>query len=317
MNTNRRKLRLRKQVIISFPIAILIAVASVVYILSQNTALAQEVTNDFELMANTEVEPSNKSEEELERGVLSNNEYIEELNQKLELAKKDNIVRQYAQAYSLNQDKVIEIIHNYTNNYTDPNYLQSNVVATPTYYPNTGWIGSWEAGIVFFIKDIYTYPERYGSSIPEMRLTDVPRTGRRYDEAGNIIMDNGMTYAQYLGHIADLFGVDKATVLAISYHETGVMTSNLFRNKNNIGGHKGLNGWKTFLTLEAGVIGHVLAVRNIAAKAGVTDMSTYAGLSAFSSVYVNGHVNNPSDSWTNKVTYFRDQINGQDLFTIK
>ena len=317
MNTNRRKLRLRKQVLISIPLAILIAVASVVYILSQNTALAQEVTNDFELMTSTEVEAPNKSEEELERGVLSNNSYIEELNQRLEIAKKDNVVRQYAQAYSLNQDKVLEIVHYYTNNYSDPNYLQSNIISTPSYYPNTGWIGSWEAGIVFFIKDIYTYPERYGSSIPEMRLTDVPRTSRRYDEAGNIIMDNGMTYAQYLGHIADLFGVDKATALAISYHETGVMTSNLFRNKNNIGGHKGLNGWKSFLTLEAGVIGHVLAVRNIAAKAGVTDMTTYAGLSAFSSVYVNGHVNNPSESWTNKVTYFRNQINSQDLFTIK
>jgi hypothetical protein len=317
MNTNRRKLRLRKQVLISIPLAILIAVASVVYILSQNTALAQEVTNDFELMTSTEVEAPNKSEEELERGVLSNNSYIEELNQRLEIAKKDNVVRQYAQAYSLNQEKVLEIVHYYTNNYSDPNYLQSNIISTPSYYPNTGWIGSWEAGIVFFIKDIYTYPERYGSSIPEMRLTDVPRTSRRYDEAGNIIMDNGMTYAQYLGHIADLFGVDKATALAISYHETGVMTSNLFRNKNNIGGHKGLNGWKSFLTLEAGVIGHVLAVRNIAAKAGVTDMTTYAGLSAFSSVYVNGHVNNPSESWTNKVTYFRNQINSQDLFTIK
>lgn len=317
MNTQRRKLRLRKQVLISFPIAILVAVASVVYILSQNTALAQEVTNDFELMTSTEVEAPDKSEEELERGILSNNAYIEELNKRIEIANKDKIVRYYAGTYSLNQDRVVEIIHYYTNNYSDPNYVQSNIVSTPSYYPNTGWISSWEAGIVFFIKDIYTYPERYGSSIPEMRLTDVPRTARSYDGNGNIIMDNGMTYQQYVGHIADLFGVDKATALAISYHESGVMTSNLFRNKNNIGGHKGLNGWKTFLSLEAGVIGHVLAVRNIAAKAGVSDLTSYEGLRAFSSVYVNGHVNNPSDSWTNKVTYFRNKINGQDLFTIK
>ena len=125
-----------------------------------------------------------------------------------------------------------------------------------------------------------------------------------------------MTYAQYLGHIADLFGVDKETALAISYHEAGVKTSNIFKNKNNIGGHKGLNGWKSFMTLEAGVIGHVLAIRNISTKHGV-DPSTPEGLSAFSSVYVNGHVNNPSESWTNKVTYFRNQINSQDLFTIK
>ena len=90
MNTQRRKLRLRKQVLISFPIAILVAVASVVYILSQNTALAQEVTNDFELMTSTEVEAPDKSEEELERGILSNNAYIEELNKRIEIANKDN-----------------------------------------------------------------------------------------------------------------------------------------------------------------------------------------------------------------------------------
>ena len=317
MNTNRRKLRLRKQVIISIPLAILVAVASVVYILSQNTALAQEVTNNEDLMVSTEVEAPQKSEEELERGILSNNAYIEELNAQIEIANKDKVVRQYAQAYSINQDKAVEIIHNLTNNYTDPTYLENHIVHTNTYYPNTGWIGSWEAGVIFYIRDLYTYPERYGSSIAEMRLTEVPRTLRKYDEAGNIIMDNGMTYAQYVGYIADLFGVDKASALAISYHESGVMTSNLFKNKNNIGGHKGLNGWKTFLTLESGVIGHVLAVRNIAAKAGANDLTTYAGLSAFSSVYVNGHVNNPSDSWTSKVMYFRNQINSQDLFTIK
>ena len=34
--------------------------------------------------------------------------------------------------------------------------------------------------IIFFVKDLYTYPERYGSSIPEMRLSEVPQTARRY-----------------------------------------------------------------------------------------------------------------------------------------
>ena len=90
--------------------------------------------------------------------------------------------------------------------------------------PNTGSITSQEARIIFYVKDLYTYPERYGSSIPEMRLSEVPRTDRRYNEAGELIMNNGMTFEQYVGHISDLLGVDKATVLAISYHEAGIKT---------------------------------------------------------------------------------------------
>ena len=129
-------------------------------------------------------------------------------------------------------------------------------------------------------------------------------------------MNNGMTFEQYVGHISNLFGVDPATALAISYHEAGIKTSALFQTKNNIGGHKGLNGWKSFTTLEAGIIGHVISVRNIAARAG-GDLNTYEGLTAFSSIYVNGHVGNPSMHWTDKVTYFRNQINTKDLFTIE
>ena len=68
------------------------------------------------------------------------------------------------------------------------------------------------------------------------------------------------------------------------------------------------------MSLEAGIIGHVLSVRNIAIRAG-GDITTYEGLTAFSSIYVNGYVGNPSIHWTDKVTYFRNQINSKDLFT--
>lgn len=312
MNRTKTKLRLRKQVLISFPIAIIVSVLAVVYILSQNTMSAQEVEKSDSLMnsvvANKETTGTGN--------VLSENKYIKELTKKIEESKKDDLVEYYAELYNLNTSKAVEIARKLTNDYTSESYKKTYIISTSTYKPNAGNITSEEAGIIFFAKDLFTYPEKYGTTAAEIRLSMVPRTTRTYNASGDIIMNNGMTFEQYVGKIADLFGVDKTTVLAISYHEAGVKTSNLFQNKNNIGGHKGLSGWKSYMTLEAGVIGHVLSVRNISTKHGI-DLSTPEGLSDFSSVYVNGHKGNPSAHWIEKVTYFKNKITKEDLFKIE
>ena len=280
MNRTKTKLRLRKQVLISFPIAIIVSVLAVVYILSQNTMVAQEVEKDDSLMST----------------VVSTNKDTE--------------------VYNLNTDKAVEIARKLTNDYTSESYKKTYIIAPSNYKPKTGNITSEEAGIIFFVKDLFTYPQSYGVAPEEIRLSMVPRTTRRYNAKGELIMNNGMTFEQYVGKIADLFGVDKTTVLAISYHEAGVKTSNLFQNKNNIGGHKGLNGWKSFMTLEAGVIGHVLSIRNISTKHGI-DLSTEQGLSDFSSVYVNGHLGAPSAHWIEKVSFFKNKITKEDLFKVE
>ena len=80
-------------------------------------------------------------------------------------------------------------------------------------------------------------------------------------------MDNGLTFEQYVGKISDLYEIDKAFVLAIINLESGYQSSYLFTNMNNVGGHRGLGGtWKSYTTLEAGVLAHVLSVKNIADK---------------------------------------------------
>ena len=314
MSRKRTRLRLRKHILISVPLALLVSFLAATYILSQNTALAREVEKKDTLANNTIEVPIEYDENKM--SLLSDNIYIEELTKRVSEIKKDQMIEYYAGLYNLNTDRAVELARYWTDNYRSDLYTSTYIISTPYYMPATGSITSEEAGIIFYVKDLYTYPERYGSSIPEMRISEVPRTERTYDAYGNIIMSNGMTFEQYVGYISDLFGVDKTTVLAISYHEAGVKTSNLFQNKNNIGGHKGLNGWKSFMTLEAGIIGHVLSVRNISARAG-GNLTTYEGLTAFSSIYVNGHAGNPSQHWTDKVTYFRNQINSKDLFTIE
>ena len=313
MNRTKTKLRLRKQVLISFPIAIIVSVLAVVYILSQNTMVAQEVEKDDSLMSTV---ISTNKDTEVNDKVLSENKYIKELAKMIEESKTDELIEYYAELYNLNTDKAVEIARKLTNDYTSESYKKTHIIAPSNYKPKTGSITSEEAGIIFFVKDLFTYPQSYGVAPEEIRLSMVPRTTRRYNAKGEMIMNNGMTFEQYVGKIADLFGVDKTTVLAISYHEAGVKTSNIFQNKNNIGGIKGLNGWKSFMTLEAGVIGHVLSIRNISTKHGI-DLSTEQGLSDFSSVYVNGHLGAPSAQWIEKVSFFKNKITKEDLFKVE
>lgn len=312
MRKKRTKLRLRKQVLISFPIAIVLSVLAVYYIVSQNTLYAQEVEKGNTLSNNIISTPGVQGEKK--ESILSNNKYINKYREISKKNEKDNMIASYARLYNLNVDKAVEIARKLTDDYSDETYNKTYIITTSTYKPVTGEITSYEAGIIFYIKDLFTYPERYGSSIAEMRVTEIPQTNRKYNENGDIIMQNGMTFEQYVGKISDLFGVDKSTSLAISYHEAGVKTSNIFQNKNNIGGHKGLNGWKAFMTLEAGIIGHVLAIRNISEKHGV-DISTPEGLNAFSSVYVNGYLGAPNAHWYEKVSYFKNLIDSKDLFS--
>ena len=129
-------------------------------------------------------------------------------------------------------------------------------------------------------------------------------------------MSNGLTFEQYYGKIADLFGVNKSIALAMVYHESGRMTSSLARNSNNIGGMRSGGGWLKFPTLEAGIIAHVLTVKSIADRNGF-DIADPDGIYKFSGVYVHGSLTKPSEDWVNKVNWYKNRIEQKDVFTIK
>jgi hypothetical protein len=132
-------------------------------------------------------------------------------------------------------------------------------------------------------------------------------------------MDNGLTFEQYVGKISDLYEIDKEFVLAIINLESGYQSSYLFTNMNNVGGHRGIGGtWKSYTTLEAGVLAHVLSVKNIADKNNIDAKEmTNEEIYAFSGTYVTGSAAKPSSSWTGKVTKIKENISKKDLFTIK
>ena len=313
MKINKNRLRLRKQVIYLLPVVILLTLLSLTIIISRNNTLGAEVTNQ-ENLASQKIEdaPVNTDFQ------LSDLKYFQEFYKFVEERQKVNTVIYYASIFKLDIDKTLEIAYKYTNNFQDETFNKNFVIGPKAIKKSKGSFPSFEAGVAYFARDLYRYPERYGSSIYEIRLDETP-TLKAKDKKGNIIMDNGLTFEQYVGHICNLFEIDPAFTLAIINLESGYQSSSLFVNKNNVGGHRGIGGtWKSYTTLEAGVLAHVLSVKNIADKNNIdakemTDDEIYA----FSGTYVTGSAAKPSSSWTGKVTKIKENISKKDLFTIK
>ena len=302
MTNKRHKLRLRKQVLITFPFLLLLLIASLGFFINKNSKFTTEVA------ANNQ-----KSSKQSEDGwTLSDLEYIKNFSEIVEKRQMDNTIIYYAGNFKLDIDKTLEIAHRLTNNYQDENFLKTYVIASPSLAKSIGTFDSFEAGAVYFVRDLYRYPEKYGSSIYEIRLDETPTITRNIID-GKIYMDNGLTFEQYLGKICDLYGLDKSIVLAIAHEETGVLTSALFQYSNNIGGLRGYDGWMKFTTLEAGIIAHVISIKGMVDTYNI-DMSTPDAVAKLSGIYVKGNINSYSESWTNKVNHFRENINSQNLF---
>lgn len=308
MNKKRHKLRLRKQVIMCIPIAIILTITVIGIIINKNNVFKSVVDTKKEIATEKFINDNDSKS-------FSESEFVVSLNKMIEKRQKDNTIIYYAQTFKLNIEKTLEIAYKLTDTYENEAYKKHNVIATSKWQKKIGSFNSFEAGVIYFVRDLYRYPERYGATIEEIRTSEEP-TLKKVSKDGNIYMDNGQTFEQYLGRIADLFGIEKSVVLAISYQEAGIKTSNLFRNSNNIGGHRGYSGWMKFTTLEAGVISHVLSIKSLTDKNNI-DLSSPTGISSLSGIYVNGNMSKPAASWTEKVTIFVNKINQKDLFNEK
>ena len=300
MNKKKVKLRLRKPFAIILPVLFVVLLLSIVVLVNNKSA---EI-NNLELTSyNVESDYS-----------LSDSEYLVAFNKMIENRKKDNTIISYAEKYNLDIEKTLAVAHVLTNNYEDENFLETNIILPAKYRDKVDGFKSFEAGAIYFVKDLYTFPSRYGFEPSQIRTSDKIDISRDRRD-GTLYMSNGLTFEQYLGKICDLFDVDKEFALAVVYHESGRTTSGLFNYNNNIGGQRGSNGWMKFTSLEAGTIYFVLNIKAIINRAG-GDTNTYAGISRISGIYVRGNIEKPSENWINKVMLFKNKISEKDLFTI-
>ena len=313
MKMKKTKLRLRKQVIYCLPLVFILSLAIIVLIASKNEILSNEVDKKNNYSVKNINNSSIKKEFE-----LSDLEYFQKFYKNIDKIQKDNLIIYYANLFKLDIEKTLEIAYKYTKTYEDEEYNRTFVIGPKKIKNSKKSFPSLEAGIAYFVRDLYRYPERYGSSIYEIRLDETP-TLKKQSKDGNIYMNNGMTFEQYVGKMCDLYEIDKEFTLAIINLESGNQSSYLFTNKNNVGGHKGIGGiWKSYTTLEAGVLAHVLSVKNIASKSKIdASEMTEEEIYTFSGIYVSGSAAKPSSSWTDKVIKIKENISKKDLFTIK
>ncbi len=299
---SKHKYHLRKEVY--FVVAFAFLVASILSILIIN-GKKMESSN-----VESKAVESGLQKDETESFFLKD-KYVNMLNDNLKNRQRDNTVKYYASKFKLDVDKALELVHNYTNNYTDESFLQNYVIGPDKVKERMKSFPSEEAGIVYFIRDLYRWPENYGLTIGDVRLSEECSITRNISD-GKIIMSDGLTYEQYVARISNLYNLNPKIILAISYLETGYLQSGLFVYNNNVGGMKGYEGWMEFTTLDAGIIAHVLAVKAIADNYGI-DLNSDTAIAELSSVYVKGYYGSYDAHWTEKVTTIFNNINDEDL----
>ncbi len=304
MTKNKPKLRLRKPFLIAIPVFLLISIVSTLFVVLNN--------HTYEATSSKPVtQASNQAKVPAEKNILSNNEYVKRYRSFIDNAQKDNTIIYYANRFHLKEEKVLALVKKLTNNYTNQKFLKNNVIGNA----KASSFKSFEAGVAYFMRDLYRSPSRYGTTEKDIIASNTVEKNTNIVK-GKIYMSNGLTFEQYYGKIADLFGVNKSIALAMVYHESGNMKSGLARNNNNIGGMKGGSGWMQFPTLEAGVIAHVLTIKSISEKNNF-NIADPDGIYKFSGIYVRGNVNSPSEDWVNKVNWYKEKIDSKDVFTIK
>lgn len=295
-------LKLRKEVLISIPIALFVAVLAIVIIANNKkanleTAKKAEVQSENFLDVTMSEDNRNFSDTELIKN------FVEFKNKR----KIDNTVAYYAEQFHLDPTKVVEIARRLTNNYEREDYNVNFSVK-----PGDGTFSSYEAGIVYFVRYLYRNPSSYGTTSAEIGDRGIITTNNNKVD-GHIRLDNGFTYEQFLGKIAEMYGVNKNLALAIVYEESGIMTSSLFRNSNNMGGLRGGSGWLKFPSLEAGTICYIFTLKNLLDRSGL-DSYQNSSVYALSGIYVNGNSSMPSEDWSGKVLHFMQRIEANKVF---
>ena len=271
MTKKRHKLRLRKQVVMSIPIIIFIITVAIFVAIDRENIFAVHSSGIAKIVSIKTSAPNTVDDvvKLSERPFFTNLSDMTENRQK----------------FKLNASKTLEIAHKLTNNFNDLEFNKNFIIAPKEEKSKSQSFTNFEAGVIYYVRDIYRNPEKYGTTMGEIRASDEIDTKRNMVD--NTINLDGLTIYQYLGKICDMFGVDKSLALAISFHETGVHTSSLFVNSNNLGGQKGYGGWMKFPTLEAGIIAYVISLKNIIETYKV-DMTADNAILVLSGPYVHG-----------------------------
>lgn len=239
---------------------------------------------------------------------FSNNKYVKEYKENRRKQIIDNNIIYYAKYFNLDTQRVVKLARDLTNDYTSEEFLNDHSIRK-----EDGKFASLEMGIIHFVRYLYRNPANYGVDNSIITSYNVDKVKNRVD--GHIRLSNGMTFEQFFARICDVYGINKVFALAIVYEESGIMTSFLFNNKNNMAGLRANVEYFSFPTLEAGTIVYVLTLKNLLARTGV-DSFDINQVYTFSGLYVHGNSAEPAEHWTQNVTRYMRQIEEKKVFEI-
>jgi len=303
MNVNKKKLHLKRSIIASIPVIITILILVIFVAVDKSKLSTREInTNENIAKSNFIAEPTAESD----------NFVLNFIDNVLDNRERENTIIYYAEKYHLDSKKALDIAQNITNNFQSELFVKNHIIGPESIMESEGSFKNEEAGIVYFVRDLFRRPQTYGVTEAEITNNIEVEREKKY-ENGTIILQSGLTYEQFLGHICDMYDMDKNVVLAISYLESGYLKSFLATNKNNFGGQRSGGVWLEYPTPEAGIIGHVMTIRAILNSYEI-DLTQPNAISNLSAVYVYGNPNKPSESWTSKVTYLTEQNKTKELF---
>lgn len=232
--------------------------------------------------------------------VISEN-LFKDFTKKTKFREYELAIEEYSLYFNLDSEKVFEFTKNLTNDLSEPltitiggkPYTATNAESTAMFISYDIW------------KDIYNTRQskkKYNLKKEDYVVSE-EITHLEYNDKGEIIMRNGLTFNQLLGKASYALGDTPSLGLAISNHESNYRRSPQARNQNNYFGMKGSgipgvvdNGHITLPSPEAGTIyGEFNKIR-------IENENSYNGLYEFSGVYVNGTKTKPSDTWFKDVS---------------
>lgn len=204
----------------------------------------------------------------------------------------DNYLKEYSIYFNLDGLKVVEFARNVTDNYSKGfnEILGEDVSSYST-----------EGKVILFVY--YLSRNRLAKSLSEFEVDiNYFKTSNSIVTLNNdLILRNGLSYSEFLGEVCDNLKMDKNYLLAISYLETGRVTSGLAMYSNNFGGIRVGGQFLSYVSPEAGIISYILNLK------GYEDYNL-SSIYELSGIYVNGKVWNPSYTWVNSVMRYYDKI---------
>lgn len=210
----------------------------------------------------------------------------------------DEYLRTYASYYNFDENKVVQLARQLTNNYT----IAFEKINNTDQYDITNE----EAACLMFVSQLNRDALAYSLDSMGLNLdyfVSKAKSKTQIDYATSCL-DNGLTISQFVGKVCDLLQIDKNYVLAVIYSEVGEdLDCKCVREYNNFGGIKDRETSKFIIypSAQVGIIGMCRTLKRY-------EQYQFNNIYNFCGMYRFGDTERYSETWIERVTWFHDKI---------